>query len=232
MSKRLRQLCSQPSRISCLRSCSPLPALDAPLQNKRLQRRHTEMTSDSADVALTNLLGEDRCCPLVEAARDAAFEGTLQRHISELQLAGAVRRDIDEMNARVLALHPAAAAFCALVHWPRVNEQQNVSVRAELIVDDHALGMREQHVSDPALHRLLCAPMIDAVGDVDARSERGGSSIRKRSSSLPLEDALQRKQIAAERSSNAHCDLPLVLRSDDSHIDAAHCFVRPRCSRH
>src|ERR1700728_3132698 len=97
---------------------------------------------------------------------------------------------------------------------------------------DHALGVRKEYLGDPTLHRLLRAPMVVAACDVDTRSSGCSRAGWKRASGLALEDQLQRKEIATQRSCDANCDLPLILCADDRHIAAAHHLVRPRGSRH
>ena len=103
--------------------------------------------------------------PVVEVLCDAALERTLQRDVGQLKLAGAVGRNEDEMNTRMLALQPGTE-FIALVHRPAVQQQQDVRIGIEAVRVDHPLRMRMKNIGDPALHRLLRAPVVSAVGDV------------------------------------------------------------------
>jgi hypothetical protein len=135
------------------------------------------------------------------------------------------------MNTRMLALQPGAK-FIAFVHRPAVQQQQDVRIGVEVVHADHPLRMRMEDVGDPALHRLLRAPVVGAVGDVDPCSSGCRCGRRERASSLALEDQLQRQKIAAQRRRNARCDLSLVLRSHDGNIAAPHHLIRPRRCRH
>jgi len=47
------------------------------------------------------------------------LKGALQRHVGHLQLAGAVRGDVDEVHARVMCAEEAAEWF-AFVHRPHI----------------------------------------------------------------------------------------------------------------
>ena len=110
---------------------------------------------------------------------------------------------------------------------PSSPAEQNVCVGVEPVQFNHALGVRKEHLGDPTLHRLLRAPMVVAARDVHACSSGRSSVGWKRASRPALEDQLQWKEIATQRSCDANCDLTLILSVDDRHITAARHFVRP-----
>ena len=91
------------------------PALEAPLQCERLDRRHLQQGRHANDIVRLNLLLNVSHSPFLEAPRNAVLERTLQRHVCHLQLPGAVGRHEHQMDARMMRAQEHAELL-ALVH--------------------------------------------------------------------------------------------------------------------
>ena len=145
------------------------------------------------------------------------LERTLQDHVGDLQLTGAVGRNVHEMDAREVSAKKHAELL-RLVHRPDVEDEADMRVSWKVVFCDALLGVRHQHLPDVLLHNLMVAPVVLAVRDVNTSCNRSRGAIGVACSGLALEDELQRQQVAMKGGSNARSDLTLVVCTNDLHV--------------
>ena len=125
------------------------------------------------------------------------LEWSLKCDVSDLEFTGAIRRNEDEMDARMLR-SKEPPKLLTLVHGPDVEYEYDACVGGEAVQLDASLGIRHDDVLDVFLHRLLVAPVILAEGEVNLRCGCIRRERRKRASGLALKDKLQWEEIAVE----------------------------------
>src|SRR4051812_32213214 len=84
---------------------------------------------------------------------DSGLERSLQDYICDLKLAGAIRRNVYEMDARIVLCDPVTE-FLRDMYTPYVQYQYDVIARAEVVQEDLAIGVRDQHFGHPLSHGL------------------------------------------------------------------------------
>ena len=133
--------------------------------------RHLENFRQADDLVISDLLQDLLCCPLIESLPDPVLERTLERDISDLQLACAVGGNEDEVDSWVVRTEKAAELL-ALVYRPHVKHEDDVGIRGETMAIDALADVRHDNVLDVLLHRLLVAPVVVAEGEMRLGSFR------------------------------------------------------------
>ena len=98
------------------------------------------------------------------------------------------------MDVGMMSANELAELF-TLVYSPHIEHENKMRVSSQSVSDTLSSSIRSEHFRHPFLHRLLVAPMILAVGDVNVsvlRSRRGG---RMACVGFALEDELKGQQV-------------------------------------
>ena len=205
------------------------PALDAPFKSERLDIGHLQRIVETDNFSIRDLVDHKLARPVIESMRDDVLEWSLECNISDLELACTIGWNEDKMDAW-MPRSKEEAELLALVHRPDVEHENDARVSIELVQLDASLGVWQNHLLNVLSHRRLVAPVILAEGDVRTRSNCLRCERREGSRRLPLEDKLERKEIAFEGGSDARRNLTLVLRTDEPRAWYVQLLVGTRCT--